>query len=287
MKISSMALEAFYTVAKEGHFTLASKTLGITQSALSQRILNLEEDLQKTLFLRQRTGAVLTEEGEKLLQYCRQLVALEEEYLGDVEKNKNSKKKLIGHIRVGGFSSVMRSLVLPSLAPLLIKNPDLQLTFVSQEIRHLPSLFLQGEIDFLILNYNLAKENIVSEQLGIERNVLVEKRGYNGEDIYLDHDQHDPSTMKYLKLAEKNFSKVKRRYLDEVYGLVDGAKMGIGRAVLPRHIAESIKELEIINPERELKIPVILHYYQRSYYTQIQQEIILYLKEYFNKHMCL
>lgn len=285
MKISNSALLAFYTVAQEGHFTLASKRLGITQSALSQRILNLEKDLSKTLFIRLKTGASLTEEGEALLQYCRQLVALEDEFLGDFSQSAKKIKSFEGHIRIGGFSSIMRSQVLPALVPLLKNNPEVKLTFISSEIRHLPALFLQGKIDYLILNYKWSKENIVSEELGTERNVLVQKKGYSGPEIYLDHDEHDPSTMKYLKMAEKNFYKIKRRYLDEIYGLVDGVKLEIGRAIIPYHLVKNIKELEIINPDKELKIPIILHYHQRSYYTQLQKEIIALLKSFFKENL--
>ncbi|MCO4756243.1 MAG: LysR family transcriptional regulator, partial [Bacteriovoracaceae bacterium] len=45
MSLSSLYLDAFYAVVQNGSFTNASKALAITQSALSQRVLNLENEL--------------------------------------------------------------------------------------------------------------------------------------------------------------------------------------------------------------------------------------------------
>ena len=50
-------------------------------------------------------------------------------------------------------------------------------------------------------------------------------------------------------------------------------------------VFKNIKELEIINPDKELKIPIILHYHQRSYYTQLQKEIIALLKSFFKENL--
>src|SRR5437867_4099333 len=105
MKISSHSLEAFLCVARLGKFAKAAESLGISQSALSQRILNLESQLETTLFVRNRAGSRLTPEGEDLLRYAQAQEILEEEYL----KSKGG-KGLNGSLRVGGFSSITRSL---------------------------------------------------------------------------------------------------------------------------------------------------------------------------------
>lgn len=47
-----------------------TKALNITQSALPQRILNLESDLGSTLFIRESSGILLTELGQRMLRYC-------------------------------------------------------------------------------------------------------------------------------------------------------------------------------------------------------------------------
>lgn len=57
---------AFESAARNLSFTKASRELGVTQSAVSQRVRCLEESLQVTLFTRQGRGVALTRPGESL-----------------------------------------------------------------------------------------------------------------------------------------------------------------------------------------------------------------------------
>lgn len=79
MSLPSLYLDAFLAVAQTQGFSSAASILNITQSALSQRIKNLEEHLGLTLFIRTPNGANLTEQGERLLRYCQTRDSLESE----------------------------------------------------------------------------------------------------------------------------------------------------------------------------------------------------------------
>ena len=68
-------LTTFIEVAKTRHFGKAAENLYLTQSAVSARIKLLEEYFHTTLFIRQRNSIQLTQSGEKLLPYARQLCA--------------------------------------------------------------------------------------------------------------------------------------------------------------------------------------------------------------------
>ena len=63
------ALEIFHTVATEGSVSKAAAKLNRVQSNVSTRIRQIEEQLQKTLFLRRNRGLTLTPDGETLLTY--------------------------------------------------------------------------------------------------------------------------------------------------------------------------------------------------------------------------
>ncbi len=60
-------LFAFRVVARHGNFTGAAEALGLTQSAVSQRIKGLEIELGISLFKREHRGVALTNEGLRLL----------------------------------------------------------------------------------------------------------------------------------------------------------------------------------------------------------------------------
>lgn len=61
-------LKIFNQVAKAGSFTGAARQLGVSQSALSRHVRDLEQDLGAALFTRHARGLVLTSEGERLFE---------------------------------------------------------------------------------------------------------------------------------------------------------------------------------------------------------------------------
>jgi DNA-binding transcriptional LysR family regulator len=64
----------FLCIAREGSFVAASKHLHITQTAVTARVQNLEEQLGCRLFVRNRAGARLTDDGKRFLTYATLLV---------------------------------------------------------------------------------------------------------------------------------------------------------------------------------------------------------------------
>jgi hypothetical protein len=63
----------------------------------------------------------------------------------------------------------------------------------------------------------------------------VRSKGAKDLNIYLDHDERDATTSLYFDLLRRKHPQHKR-YLDDVYGLLDGVKLGFGKAVLPLHL---------------------------------------------------
>jgi DNA-binding transcriptional LysR family regulator len=276
MSLSSIQLDAFLAVTQTQSFTLAAEKLNVSQSALSQRIINLEEEIGTTLFIRERSGLRLTETAHELVRYCQLRNSVEEQFLSKITSL--GKEDVAGIIRIGGFSSIMRSVVLPALSPILIKHPKVKLHLFSREIRDLPNLLKQGEIDFMLLDHKIDKEGIERIDLGVEENVLVEKRDSHSKEIYLDHDENDQMTFQYLKLMKKKAANIERVYLDDIYGILDGVRLGLGKAVLPRHLVENEKNLKILYPDLVLKIPVSLYFYTQPYYTKLHHMVIEHLK---------
>ena len=72
-------LRSFVAIAECGTFTSAARVVHRTPSALSMQIKQLEQNLGRTLFIREPRRVTLTAEGETLLDYSRRLLRLNEE----------------------------------------------------------------------------------------------------------------------------------------------------------------------------------------------------------------
>lgn len=285
MKIPSGSLEAFLEVARLKSFTKAAVKLGLTQSALSQRILNLEEAMEASYFIRDRAGARLTEAGEELLRYAQSQESLEEEFLG--AKRAGSTEALVGTLRIAGFSSVVRSLLLPAVAPLL-REHSAHCSIITREMKDLPSLLQRGEADLLLINQDLARPNVVSHFLGFEENVWVKGRraiGPQAGSWFLDHEADDDTTARYFKKFGSKPKRLQRRFLDDVYLLIEGVKMGLGEAIIPRHLLQGERDLEICEPSKILREPIWLIYPQQGFYSRLHKRAVADILREFHKNL--
>lgn len=269
--IDSYALQAFVALAQFGTYTLTAKKLGITQPALSQRISLLEKALQITLLQRGKKGVSLTSAGQELLRYAKTKETLEQEFLSNLTSNEHELK---GIIRIAGYSSITRSVVLPSLSPLLAENPTLGVELFSKEFSEIPSLLLRNETDFVLLGKEIQRENIQSQLLGHEEYVLTEAKNHRKiPDIFLDHDENDEFTLQYLKKFEPQRKHIQRRYLDDVFGLIDGVAQGWGRALIPRHLIKSDNRIRVLQTQKSLRTPVYLQWIRQEFYSKLHEKI--------------
>lgn len=76
MHLDLNLLRVFIAVAESGSFTDAAARLHATQSTVSQRIARLEQQVERKLLERTTRSTALTEDGEILLRYARQIESL-------------------------------------------------------------------------------------------------------------------------------------------------------------------------------------------------------------------
>ena len=119
-------LLAFVTVAREGSFTRAAATLGVTQSALSQAIRGLEGRLQIRLLTRTTRSVATTVAGERLAQAIGYRF---DEIEAELDALTELRDKPAGTVRITCGDNVLRTVLLPKLTPLLRAYPDIALEF--------------------------------------------------------------------------------------------------------------------------------------------------------------
>jgi len=120
-------LQAFLAVARERSFTRAAAQLGVSQSALSQTLRNLEARLGLRLLTRTTRSVATTEAGERLLHAVGP--ALDEIDAGLAALNE-LREKPAGTIRITAHDHAVRSVLWPALLKLLPEHPDINVEIV-------------------------------------------------------------------------------------------------------------------------------------------------------------
>jgi DNA-binding transcriptional LysR family regulator len=272
MSLSSINLDAFFAVAQQLNFSKAAKTLFVTQSALSQRIKQLEEDLGLTLLVRNPRAVSLTAEGERLLRYCQIRTTLESEVLSELKGDRGS---LGGALKIAGFSTVLRSIVIPCISPLLRNHPQITPFIYNAEIRELTELLIRGEAHYIIMDQEVDRNGLGSTKIGEEQNVLVQSNSHSDvPEVYLDHDPDDQTTYSFLKLQGQKNPKFRRAFFDEIYSVIDGVAEGVGKAVVPKHLAVADSRLKIASGKKSLKVPWYLVYCEQPVETNLHKAVL-------------
>lgn len=274
MTLSSLQLDAFHAVARTLNFSRAARELHITQSALTQRVQNLEEDLGMTLFVRNPRGVQMTPAGERLLRYCQARTTLEDELIEDL-KGAGKGSGLGGILRLAGYSTVLRSVVIPALAPLLRANPRLTPHFFDLELRQLGDALLHGEADYIVIDRPLSRTDLETLFLGEEESVLVTSRDHEpAEDIFLDHDAADNTTFDFFAAQSASPPVIRRAFFDDIYGIIEGVALGLGRAVIPRHLAAQDDRLKVVKGLKTLRTSVHLQFFKQPFFTKVHERLI-------------
>ena len=121
-------LLAFLAVARERNFTRAAAKLGMTQSALSQIIRNLEERIGVRLLNRTTRSVTPTQAGDRLfLNIGPKFGDMDAELAALTEL----REKPAGTVRLTATEYAATEIVLPALGKILPKYPDIHVEVTS------------------------------------------------------------------------------------------------------------------------------------------------------------
>lgn len=167
-------LKYFVEVGRLGSFSLASKSLFITQSTISQQIQKLEEELGVELLTRDTRHVSLSDYGQ---QFYPSAVQVLEEARAGAERIKDVKALKVGALSVGAtysFSPLLKQTVLDYSR----KYPRIRLNLVITSQEELWQKLLNRELD-VALTYKspLGDDRIESHMLFQSRLCLVGRIG--------------------------------------------------------------------------------------------------------------
>lgn len=117
-------LKFFLAVARHAGLSGAAIALGTSPSTVSRHIAALEERLGATLFLRQQTGYLLTDDGAELLKHIEQV----EQAMIAAERNGHlpAQREVSGQVRLATTEMLAIHLIVPHLPIFRARYPKLQ-----------------------------------------------------------------------------------------------------------------------------------------------------------------
>lgn len=156
----------FYAVADSKSFSKAADVLHISQPAISYAIKELEDTLKTKLFIRERNGVKLTEDGEKLMFYAQKAL----NNLITAEKIITEREEEVtGLVRIGIYSHISLFML-----PVIIKeftniHPGAKFSIYQSSNYDLKEKLKHRDLDFIIMQYPIFlsdksfKEEIICE----------------------------------------------------------------------------------------------------------------------------
>jgi len=169
--MNTTEIEAFLAILRHGNLTEAAKSLFVSQSTLSNRLVELERDVGMTLIERGRGGKslVLTEKGKQFLLIAKRWETLIQD-TKCLQSQTNSLALSIGTV------DTFHTFVFPPLYQLLCEHvPTINLNLKTHNSTELYIQLDRGEIDVGFTLLNLPMQNIIVEKVYTEGRVVLRK----------------------------------------------------------------------------------------------------------------
>jgi DNA-binding transcriptional LysR family regulator len=138
-------LRSFVAVAEADSFTAAADVIGRTQSAVSQKILRLEEALGCRVFERSSRSLSLTREGERLMGPARRMLELNDETI-----RRFVEPPVAGKLRLGIADDFIPHQLPRLLARFQRAYPNIQLELKTAMSCELLAALVDGQLDLAI-----------------------------------------------------------------------------------------------------------------------------------------
>lgn len=160
------AIPIFVSVVENGGFAAAARNLGVSKSAVSKRISQLEQNLGAQLFYRTTRKISLTEAGERYFSHA--LTALSA--ARDAEDAVTQLQKApYGRLKINIPMSFGRLHIAPLVAEFLKLYPDIQIDMVLDD--RVVDL-VEGGFDLAIRGGNMPDSALIARKLTPCRNIL-------------------------------------------------------------------------------------------------------------------
>jgi DNA-binding transcriptional LysR family regulator len=240
-------LRVFVSVVESGAHARAARTLGISQSTISETLSAMERTLGTAIFRKSAKGSVLTPAGEALLPYAKQMLVLASECVTELAKVSTS---VSGTLVVAAVESLSAYVLPQPLAALRARWPKARLEVVTGVCSDIRPSVAAGKCDLGL---------IIEAEAGQDENTIIAKTQlviFGSPSHPFANRSPSPDQLQrcdfYMSDAAGDYHQVLRQYFEaagtplprmQALGTVEGVKRGIlagadALGLLPGHAVE-------------------------------------------------
>ena len=268
-------LKTFVCVARRGTFAAAGREVGLTQSAVSAQIKNLEDTLGVALFDRTGRAANLNAAGQRAVALADEILQL----FGRMG-SPDSANDFRGALRIGAISTAQTGILPQALVLLRSKAPYIEASLVPGVSLNLLSQVDAGELDLAIMikpPFSLPKE-LHAEVIAKEPFVLIMPANTQGDDPrqilsdnpFIRYDQRSFGGRRVTQfLRERKLEVQQTLELDELDAIVKMVRAGLGVSLVPMaglwlEHAEDVRIIDLGEMTFFREIVLVSKYLQRD-----------------------
>jgi len=148
-------MKTFIAIADLGSFARAAEEVNKTQSAVSMQMKRLEETLGRPVFVRDGRHNRLAPDGERLLEYARRIVTLNDEVLTTF-----TQPELTGLVRLGTPDDYADRFLPEILARFARTHPLVQVDVKSRPSHELAESVRRGNLDMALVTCAAASADV-------------------------------------------------------------------------------------------------------------------------------
>jgi len=168
MKITLRQIDIFLNVVEQGHLTNVAKKMGLSQSAVSMSIKELENILGRPLFDRINKKLILNEVGRnfhhEVEPIFRKMEDIEYEFQNTEDK---------GTVRVGASTTIVDYLIPKIACRYMSEYPDVRIQLKEGNTRRIAELVKHGELDMGFVEGRVDDPDLVKEVIGDDELIVV------------------------------------------------------------------------------------------------------------------
>lgn len=244
-------LEYLIVLEEEGNFARAAEKIHISQSALSQNLSKIEQELQTKLFIKNEKRWIPTEAGVHYLNGAKEMVAIREQTYRKIKELANSSRR---QLRIGICPEVFQ-LYNEQILEILKRNfPEYQPELYRADTDIAMKYLTNDTLDIAILHLKDKKPNTIHAlPLYEERLILGISNEFAWEGVDIDYAQLVkcpfifPDKFSFLGVLIQNTLKEKQLYFPESHcaemmnGAIHLISHGYGATLIPSRMKKMVK----------------------------------------------